>query len=59
MFELDGHYSELESLETLFSSFDQKTLPTWNVMGQDVWTMDFDHDTFVNVDWLIQTVDVA
>lgn len=59
MLEFNEHYSELEALDTLIASFDTNDLPSWNVLGQNVWTMDFDYTAFVTSEWVMQTVDVA
>ncbi|MCA0458963.1 MAG: hypothetical protein LCI00_33750 [Chloroflexi bacterium] len=59
MFEFNEHYSELEALDALFASFDLNDLPSWNVSGQNGWTMDFDYSALVTAEWVMQTADVA
>ncbi len=59
MLEFNEHYSELEALDALLASFDYDDLPSWNVLGQNVWMIDFDYSAFVTTEWVMQTVDVA
>ena len=59
MLEFNEHYSELEALDALLASFDPADLPSWNVSGQNGWTLDFDFSALVTTEWVIQTADVA
>lgn len=59
MLEFSEHYSELEALDALIASFNLDDLPSWNVMGQNGWKMDFDYSAFVTTEWVMQTADVA
>ena len=63
MFEFDEHFEELEAIETemaLGRSEDRRLLPPWTYVGNDVWKLDFDVDTFeTSQEWRLQTVDVA
>ncbi len=63
MFEFDEHFDELEAMESELSlgqSEDQSILPAWMYVGNGVWKLDFDVDTFeILQEWRLQTVDVA
>ena len=62
MFEFDEHFDELEAMESeleLFQS-EERMLPAWMYVGNDVWKLDFDIDTFsTSQEWRLQTIDVA
>ncbi len=59
MLEFNEHYSELEALDALLASFDYNDLPSWNILGQNCWTMAFDSTAFATSEWVMQTADVA
>ena len=63
MFEFNLNQDELEALESLLSTrvnVEENRLPSWNYMGQNVWTMDYDGDApEVASEWAIKTADVA
>jgi len=63
MFEFDEHFDELEALESelTLSSFENGImLPSWSYVGNDVWKLNLDVDSFETLEeWRIETVDVA
>lgn len=63
MFEFDEHFDELEALEselTLSSFEDGIMLQSWSYVGNDVWKLDLDVDSFeTQQEWRLETVDVA
>ncbi len=63
MFELNHTYEELEAFDSLLTAHleqEESTLPEWNFMGQDVWTIDVVGDAApVAAKWVIETEDVA
>lgn len=63
MFEFDEHFDELETLESelTLSSFENGImLPSWSYVGNDVWKLNLDVDSFETLEeWRIETVDVA
>ncbi len=63
MFEFNLDQNELEALDSLLTACvnsEENTLPSWNYMGQNVWTMDYDGDApEVASEWAIKTADVA
>ena len=63
MFEFNLDQNELEALDSLLTACvnsEENTLPSWNYMGLNVWTMDYDGDApEVASEWAIKTADVA
>jgi len=63
VFEFNLNQDELEALDSLLSTrvnVEGNRLPSWNYMGQNIWTMDLDGDASdVASDWTIETADVA
>jgi hypothetical protein len=63
VFELNLNQNELDALNTLIVACidpEVNTLPSWDYMGQNIWTMNFDGDVpEVASIWAIETADVA